>query len=280
MKSGMEVIMPHDVRPSPLAGRWYPGEKSRLRAEIVRHLGTLAKTSYQQIRGLVAPHAGLMFSGPVGAKGFRHLAEQQYDIVVVIGPSHYPVSHPLMTTGHDAYETPLGKIPVAQAILKQLGEKIALHPIRNDPEHSIEMTLPFLQNLLGEFQLVPLVMRDQSYPASRHLAEVLHHILQDKNVLYVASSDLSHFYPQQVANEMDKKVLEKISDYNAEKVTRLQDGGIVYACGYGAISTVMLVTRQQGTKTASQEGYGTSGDVTGDYSSVVGYGSVVFHDVR
>ncbi len=272
--------MPQDGRPSPLAGRWYPADSSRLRAELTRYLAAVEKTPYQEIRGLVAPHAGLMFSGPIGAKGFYHLTDQPVDIVVVIGPSHYQTPHALLTTGHDFYETPLGKIPVAQDILKKLGEKIALHPVRNDPEHAIEMTLPFLQHQLGEFQLVPLVMRDQRYPASQRLAEALFHLLQDKKVLYVASSDLSHFYPQQIANEMDNLVLGKMTDYKAEHVTRLQDGGLVYACGYGAVAAVMLVTQQQGTNTASQEGYGTSGDITGDYSSVVGYGSVVFHDVR
>lgn len=268
--------MPQDVRPSPLAGRWYPDDKGKLKADLMRYLDMPTPTPIEQIHGLLSPHAGLIFWGDVGAKGYRHLVGQHFEIVVVIGPSHYPTEHAILTTGHDAFETTLGVVPVAKDILKKLGQKII--PVWNDPEHAIEMTLPFLQYLLGDFQLVPLVMRNQGYESSQWLATALHEVVRDKKVLYVASSDLSHFYPQKIANQMDKHTLDTISTYQANSVTALQDGGVVHACGYGAVATVMLVTQMQGGQVATQAGYGTSGDVTGDFSRVVGYGSVVFHN--
>lgn len=263
--------MPQDVRPSPLAGRWYPADAGKLRADLTRYLGTPTDSPHEKIRGLLSPHAGLLFWGEVGAKGYAHLAHHHYDYVVVIGPSHYPTDFPILTTGHDAYATSLGIVPIAKEILQQLGKQVT--PIRNDPEHAIEMTLPFLQHILGEFQLIPLVMRDQRYETSQKLANTLVEILQGKNVLYVASSDLSHFYPQKIAHQLDSHTLNTMSSYRADSVIHLQDDGIVHACGYGAIAAVMLAT---GGQKAIQTAYGTSGDATGDYARVVGYGSMIF----
>jgi hypothetical protein len=271
------LFMANDVRPSPIAGTWYPGEESALRSALDGYLGEPPESSVDDLVGLLAPHAGMRYSGPVAGRAFRHLPGRQYDVVVVIGPSHYPYNHRLLTTGHDAFETPLGEVPIALDHLTALREQIDMTRVRLDEEHAIEIELPFLQHTLGDFALLPIAMMDQKYKTARKLAEALHSVFADENVLYVASSDLSHFYTEDEARDLDSVIMQAVAAYDAAAVITADAEKRGFACGRGAIAAVMLAARAHGATQASIQHYATSGDETGDFAKVVGYGAAIFH---
>lgn len=279
-----------DVRPSPLAGQWYPGQADALRTMIDRFLETAHRQHKPEapgqghLLGLLAPHAGLRYSGPVAAHAFAGVQDLAFDSVVVAGPLHYPLPGVILTTAHTHYETPLGSIPVDREALDRLEAFVPLTRLTNDPEHSVEIELPFLQHVLKPgFTLVPLMLRDQSEARAEALGNALAEVLRGRNVLFVASSDLSHFYPQPVANDYDHKMLDRVAAMDAEKVVAYNEAGIAFACGAGAIAAVLHAIRAWDAESAPGEAprativnYATSGDVTGDYARVVGYGAATF----
>ncbi len=271
-----------DIRPSPIAGLWYPGDESGLR-QLVDYFLSRAKVEAPngKVWGVVAPHAGLRYSGQVAAHAFCVLQGNHPDLVVVISPSHNYHPDPVLTSGHEAYSTPLGVVPVdrdAQAAVDAaLRERFGagLTPVRRDQEHAVEIELPFLQRVLGSFQLLPIMLRAQGVRTAQALGEALADTLADRNVLFVASSDLSHFYPRDVARTLDTNMLNRVAAFDPEGVIQLEDKGLGFACGRGAIATVLWAARRLGADHAKVLAYGTSGDVTGDFDSVVGYGAAV-----
>jgi AmmeMemoRadiSam system protein B len=267
-----------DVRPSPLAGKWYPANATALTAMLDQFLGKAElRLPDNRIAGLLAPHAGMRYSGPVAAHAFAQVRERQVDTVVIVGPLHHPISGAVLTSAHTHYETPLGLVPVDRAALEAIGRLVPLTTLRSDPEHSVEIELPFLQHLLKPgFSLVPLMLHDQSEARAEALGAALAETLKDRRTLIVASSDLSHFYPQDIAHQLDKTMLDCVATMDAPGVIELNERGRAFACGHGAIATTLHAIRAWGTPTAHIVGYGTSGDITGDLSSVVGYGAATF----
>lgn len=273
------MVTLRDVRPSPLAGTWYPGQPDALRSLLDSMLGDEQPAlTGRRLVGLLAPHAGIRYSGPVAAKAFTYVKGMNFDTVIVIGPMHHPIGGAVLTSGHNAYTTPLGEMPVDQDFLGELNRHVSLTPIRDDPEHSVEIELPFLQRTLNTPErttLVPLMLRDQSAGMAARLAMALSGLLKDRRALLVASSDLSHFYSQMDANELDTALLERFSDFDPDGVIEADETGIGYACGRGAIATVLHTARLLGADQAQVVGYATSGDRGGDRLRVVGYGAGV-----
>jgi AmmeMemoRadiSam system protein B len=266
----------HDARPSPLiADEWYPGDPKRLVNTVDEFI---ARAEIPVIEGrLLAPHAGHRYSGPVAGYAFKFLKGLAFDVVALVGPSHYRYPARVLTSGHDAYETPLGEVPIDREILKALQEKVPIDIVREDPEHSLEIELPFLQRTLSDFRLVPLALIDQSLEMAEQLGHALSEVLKNKNALLVASSDLSHFHPQSIANRLDQQVLDAIGAYDPAAVVKAEGYGNRIACGRGAIAAVMIAARELGADTATVVHYATSGDVTHRYDQVVGYASAVFY---
>lgn len=272
---------PTDVRPSPIAGRWYPGSREQLAHTIDAFLDAAATTPIPgEILGVLAPHAGHRYSGQVAAYAFKLLRGLEVDRVALVGPSHHPYAAPIVTTGHDAYETPLGRVPVDREALNVLIPQMDIQPVRRDQEHALEIELPFLQRVLGEFSLIPLALIDQSLAMAEALGYALADVLRGHRAVLVASSDLSHFYPQQVAHQLDQTVLDAVAAYDPAGVIRAEQQGQGFACGRGAIASVMIAAQALGADTAQVLDYATSGDVTRDYSQVVGYGAAVFYRRR
>lgn len=264
------------VRPSPLAGKWYPAEREAL-GEIVDSFLDYPKAIEGRVYGLLAPHAGMIYAGKVAGQAFCHLDKRHIDTVVVVGPSHYSYSAELLSTAHHYFSTPLGDIPIALDLLSRIEKRVELMRVADDPEHAIEMELPFLQRRLVDFQLVPLVMLDQSWEAAQKLGQAIADSVQDERVLLVASSDLSHFYPQAQAEVFDHALLDAVSVYDAQKVIELDENGQGFACGRGAIAAVMVAAQLMGASQATVTGYATSGEVNGQFERVVGYGAAVLH---
>ncbi len=269
-----------NIRPSPIAGTWYPGHPETLTRDLNQYLEQAqVQTPNGKLWAVVAPHAGYRYSGPVAAYAFKCLRGLQPDLVAVVSPLHSGHPAPLLTTGHEAYQTPLGTVevdaPAVQELNHALQERLGygLTTVRRDSEHSLEIELPFLQHLLGEFRLLPVMVRDQSDLVAKALGLALAETLQERQALLVASSDLSHFYPQQTACQFDTEVLRRLEAFDPQGVMDVEEERVGFACGRAAIATVLWASKQLGADRVSILHHATSGDVTNDFGSVVGYGA-------
>ena len=272
-----------DVRPSPIAGTWYEGDAQVLARLVDQYLD---EAHLPQLDGeaiaVIAPHAGHRYSGAVAGYAFAALRNRTPDLVAVIGPMHHPYSQPLITTAHDAYATPLGNVPLDKETLHQLDEalksilNIGLSPVSKDPEHSLEIELPFLQRALkSNWKLLPVMVRAQERRVSEGLGKALAKVLGNKNSILVGSTDLSHFNNQRTALTYDRAMLDQIESFSPEGAFDMERAGRGFACGLGAFTAVLWASRELGADKVKVLRHATSGDVTGDYSSVVGYGAAV-----
>ncbi len=272
-----------DIRPSPIAGKWYPGEAARLAASVDSYINSAQIPPIEgKIIGIMVPHAGHLYSGPVAGVAFAALRGLSPELVVVVSPMHHPYFQPLLTTSHVAYGTPLGPILLDRDALLMLDDQLkealgfGLAAVRNDPEHSLEIELPFLQRALAnEFHLLPVMVRDQSARTTEALGHAIANTVADKNYLLVASTDLSHFYPQKIANALDAVILDEVEAFNPLGVLQADEEGKGFACGKGALAAVLWAAKDLGADHVQVLHHATSGDVTGDFDQVVGYGSAV-----
>ena len=268
-----------DVRPSPIAGTWYEGNKETLARVVDNFLNNAQLPALDgEVIGVIAPHAGHQYSGAVAGYAFAVIKELKPDLVAVISPFHNYSNHPLLTTAHDAYGTPLGRIEVDKSAMAELSSHldIPITPVFADKEHSLEIELPFLQRaLMGDFKLLPIMIRAQEVDVARKLGLALAKVLKDKNALLVASTDLSHFYDQTTANMLDAEMLKRFESFDPESIFEAEHTGKAFACGHAAIATVLWASRELGANKVQILRHATSGDVTGDFTSVVGYGAGV-----
>lgn len=272
------------LRPSPIAGQWYPSDPRRLAASVDSYIQNAQLPEVPgKVVAVVAPHAGHRYSGPVAGYAFAALRGRQPDLVAVVSPMHYPAAYPILTTAHSAYDTPLGQVEVDGDMLQSLDVLLkdtlgfGLASIRNDPEHSLEIELPFLQRALaGPFRLLPVMVHDASLKVTQALGQALAESLEGRNAVLVASTDLSHFYPRQIADALDSEVLSRVEAMDPAGVLRVEEEGRGFACGRGALAAVMWAAQALGANQALVLHHATSGDVTGDYDQVVGYGAAVF----
>jgi AmmeMemoRadiSam system protein B len=269
-----------DIRPSPIAGTWYSGDPDTLIRQLDGFLLAAEPAGRPgELIGVVVPHAGHRYSGAVAASAFAMLRGLAPEVVAVVSPMHTPAPAALLTSGHDAYQTPLGTVPVDSAAVQTLNaalEKrtgLGLFPIRNDREHSLEIELPFLQRVLAEFRLLPVMIFDQRSSTAQALGSALAETLAGRKAILVASSDLSHFYPDSDARNLDSELMRRIAAFDPAAVLQAEEEEAGFACGRAAIAAVLWAARALGADLVTPIAYANSGDVTGDKSSVVGYGS-------
>lgn len=275
-----------DIRPSPIAGLWYPGDPEVLRQVLEEDLRQAKPPLISgAVKALILPHAGLVYSGKTAACALKAIEGKNFRRVIIVSPSHEGYPGHIITTEHSAYQTPLGLVPVDQPALQKLGgmlaaEGVRLLPVRRDREHSIEIELPFLQHLLPEgFELIPLMLMDQSLTLAKILSGALASLIEsfskDEAALLIASSDLSHFHHQRQANRLDQNLIKGLENFEPEAFYRLKSGRDAEACGHGAIASILLAAQKLGANQLVVTDYRTSGDVSGDLGSVVGYVSAV-----
>ncbi|MFY9855389.1 MAG: AmmeMemoRadiSam system protein B [Terracidiphilus sp.] len=277
------------VRQAAVAGSFYPADPTELSAMID---GLLAQVTgppvTDHIFAVVAPHAGYAYSGPVAAYTYAALKGHKYARVVVIAPSHHEAFDFTSVYEGAAYQTPLGTVPVDKAFARQLvkmSSTMQLSSRGHDPtpaggEHAIEVELPWLQKVIGDFELVPIVMGDQSYESSRALGMALVKLIKADNkggeTLVLASSDLSHYHTYNDALKLDHKTLSALEKWDYFSMSRNFQARIWEACGGAPIVTAMIYAERMGANQARVLKYENSGDVTGDRSRVVGYSADVF----
>ena len=277
------------VRQAAVAGSFYPADAKELSAMIDELLAQVTGPPVtDHIFAVVAPHAGYPYSGPVAAYTYAALKGHKYARVVVIAPSHYEAFDFTSVYEGDAYQTPLGTVPVDKAFARQLvkmSSTMQLSSRGHDPtpaggEHAIEVELPWLQKVLGNFELVPIVMGDQSYESSRALAMALTKLIKSDSeggeTLVLASSDLSHYHTYDDAVKIDHKTLNALEKWDYFSMSRNFQARIWEACGGAPIVTAMIYAERMGANQARVLKYENSGDVTGDHSRVVGYSADVF----
>ena len=278
------------VRPAAVAGAFYPADPKELSQMIDDMLAKAAPPAVDgRILAAVAPHAGYPYSGPVAAWTYAALRDSlkghKYSRVVLIAPSHYVAFGFTSVYDGDAYTTPLGTVLIDKEFARKLARMSSTfdlsekgHQATQDaPEHSVEVELPWLQKILGNFELVPIVMGDQSYESSRALGVALAKMLRDDHdTLVLASSDLSHYHSYDEAEAIDHKTLHAIESWDYLSMSRNFESRVWEACGGAPIVTAMIYAERMGANKAEVLRYANSGDVTSDHSRVVGYSADLF----
>ena len=276
----MKAFSPTAIRRPTVAGTWYPGTKKGLARTVDDYLGKADRPLVAgELLGLISPHAGYSYSGQTAAYAYHQLQGRQIDTVVLVGPSHRDWVGDYAASTEDAYETPLGLVPLDRAFIDDLAGRVVLGRIQGDSEHSLELQLPFLQRQLGEFRMVPILMRSDDPAAARSLALALAGVIreratQGKGVLLVASSDLHHIEDYDQVVRRDQVVVDAIAAYDLERLSALFLTPDCSVCGRMSILTVMHAARAQGASTAKVLHHTNSGDVSGQRSRgqyTVGY---------
>ncbi|MCS7052688.1 MAG: AmmeMemoRadiSam system protein B [Ignavibacterium sp.] len=268
------------IRFQQVAGYFYPSNPDKLHNDIETMMNKVQLfEKYDKIFGLVSPHAGYIYSGSTAAYAYYTLIDKNIKTVYVISPSHYEYFPGVSIYDGDAYQTPLGEIEIDQEKADELtkNSKIIFRGIQGHrKEHALEVQLPFLQYVLKDFKLVPIVMGDQADLYVNELSEKLASVV-DENSIVVASSDLSHFYSAAVANELDGLVEKRINEFDYENLQKDLNHKKCEACGGGTIVALLKTAAMKNYNRAKVLKRTDSGDVTGDKSEVVGYLSAVVY---
>jgi AmmeMemoRadiSam system protein B len=229
---------------------------------------------------IVSPHAGYIYSGPVAAHGFLEASRRSRpETVVIIGPNHHGEGTEVSVYPEGTWVTPLGEARIDLGLAKRLievSDLISMDEYSHAYEHSIEVQLPFLQYIYGEFSFVPICMLNQSIDAALHVGEALDKAISDPSkVLVIASSDFTHYEPHDETVRRDRPVIERILALDIEGFySEMRDRGATL-CGYGAIAAAMHYAKLKGYRSTKLLKYATSGDTSGDKSAVVGYASII-----
>lgn len=268
------------VREPAVAGMFYPANPSQLKDEL--HLlfeSAKLNTKYNDVIGLVSPHAGYIYSGKTAAYGFNAVKGKNYKTVVIISPSHREYFPGISVYDGDTYRTPLGEVPINKKFSEELisNSKIIFEGIQGHrAEHAVEVQIPFLQVMFDDFNIVPVVMGDQHGIYVSELANRLSNLI-DENTLIIASSDLSHFYSRKDADKLDSLIESRINNFEYDKLQTDLDTNKCEACGGGAIVAMMKASSIVKKKKSKVLNRTDSGYVTGDDTEVVGYLSAVVY---
>ncbi len=279
-----------NVRRAAQAGTFYEGTANALKRQIedcfLHELGPgkipeIVKVGSRNVIGLVCPHAGYMFSGPVAAHAYYELAlDGKPDISVIFGPNHTGYGSALATVNEGFWRTPLGDVEVDSETANQIAHESHIVDVDESAhrfEHSIEVQLPFLQYLYGSnFKIVPVCFLMQDLSSAREVGKATAKVLAGKNAVVIASSDMTHYESQEIAAKKDRQALEAVEAMDEAKFYSIVETQRITTCGYGPIIALITAAKNLGAREAKLLCYKTSGDVIGDYSSVVGYAAVCF----
>jgi AmmeMemoRadiSam system protein B len=278
------------VRRPCQAGAFYAGTRESLRKQIEqcfshelgpRKIPEVAGNGPRQVVGLICPHAGYMFSGPIAAHAYYELAiDGRPEVAILFGPNHTGRGSALAVMNEGVWRTPLGDIEVDSAVADQIMRISGIVDVNDSAhnlEHSIEVQLPFLQYLYdSKFKIVPICFLMQDLSSAREVGKAVGKVLAGKNAVVIASSDMTHYESQERAERKDRMALEAIEAMDEAKFYSTIEAQNITACGYGPIAALITASRALGAKEAKLLCYKTSGDIVGDYSSVVGYAAVCF----
>jgi len=272
------------IRPPAVAGTWYPGTAGALTREVDTYLKAAADGPRGELTAIIAPHAGMMFSGPVGAYSYKATASRNFDVAVLVGPSHFVAFDGAALWPDGGFDSPLGVAHIDEAASRALAESaiVKAMPSAHQREHSLEMQLPFLRRLHPDLSIVPVLIGFQHRATIDALADAIVRASEGRRALLVASTDLSHYFDAKTAATLDGRVQDRVAAFDPDGLLDLfeqypeDERGRYVACGGGAAIAVMKAARALGAKHGRVLKYAHSGEVSGDYDGVVGYLAAAF----
>lgn len=274
------------IREPVVAGQFYPDNGEDLRDMInycIEHKygpGSNPAISDEKIFGIICPHAGYVYSGPTACHSYKSIASQNPELAIIIGPNHFGVGRDVSTMIGAQWRTPLGIVQVDSESAKQVAELskyIEIDEYSHSQDHSLEVQIPMLQEILSnEFQILPIILRSQDMKTAIDVGNAVSEIAKKKNTIIIASSDFTHYEENSFAHQQDKALIEPILEMNIEKFYQVLSEKRVTACGYGAMASTMVACKNLGATKGELLSYVTSGDVSGDVESVVGYAAIKF----
>jgi AmmeMemoRadiSam system protein B len=273
-----------DIREPAVSGTFYAGTARELEEQIkwcYKHElgpGTIPQVNSKGLREIVAvvvPHAGYYYSGPVAAHAYNELADDGiFDTAVILSPNHTGYGYPVSLWVGSAWSTPLGEVAINEELAhKLLGEVIKADETAHIYEHSIEVQLPWLQHLYRQVKIVPITMLAQDIETARTVGKAISQA--GGNLVIIASSDFTHYEPHSVAMEKDGSLIEAIVSLDEEELYKRCESLNCTMCGYGPAASAIVAAKEMKAQKANLLKYATSGDTSGDFSRVVGYGSIV-----
>ena len=277
-------------RAPAVAGIFYPSDTRELYQLIELsfkeqrfgpgHLPPSEEFNRRRIYGIVSPHAGYVYSGAVAANGYYETSSMNFDRIVMIGPNHYGIGTGLATVRNGIWETPLGEVEVDSKLASQIAENSGIldfDELAHSRDHCLEVQLPFLQYIKkNQFKIVPIIMITQDKVTASEIGESIASSTRNLNTLLIASSDFTHYEPNDEAHRKDDELIKAILSLDISNFYTTFERLNVSACGYGAIASIMTAAKALGATKGELLRYATSGDVMGDTNNVVGYASIIF----
>ena len=278
------------ARPPAQAGTFYPDTEGALRTQIhscflhplgPRSIPSIPGSRDDQLVGIVVPHAGYEYSGPVAANSYYRLASSGLrESVIILGPNHTGDGSGISTMTEGQWATPLGEVPLDKSLATSITRLSGLIDVEEEAhrrEHSIEVQLPFLQFIYPRrFQFVPICMMLQDLETSVEIGKAIAKASAGTGAMIIASSDWTHYEPQESAKKKDMEAIQAVLEMDEKKFQDTIEEQHVSACGYGPVTAVIHASKILGAKQAKLLSYQTSGDTTGDKRSVVGYAAIAF----
>ena len=275
------------VRTPAVAGMFYPKTQQELRSAIrdcFLHSfgpGKLPPLSDDKnIIGVICPHAGYMYSGPIAAYSYYAISSLKPDLVIIIGPNHWGIGCNIATMKDAVWRTPLGDVEVDTDTALEINKatkNVELDFFSHTRDHSLEVQIPMLQEIYShKFKILPIILIDQSYNATIEIGMSVSKIAKNKKTVIIGSSDFTHYEENEFAHKQDKSLIEPILEMDVNEFYNTLQKNQISACGYGAIASTMIACKELGATRGTLAKYATSGDVTGERNSVVGYASIIF----
>ncbi len=274
------------IRTPAVAGMFYPNEKKELKKVIKECFlhnfgpGKIPPSNIKKkIFGVICPHAGYVYSGPIACNSFYEISSDLPDLFIIIGPNHWGIGSSVATMIDTKWETPLGEVEVDSEIteeISKLTDVIEIDNFSHSREHSLEVQIPMLQEIAANFKIVPIALINQSKEIAIKVGTAVAKIAQKNKVMIIGSSDFTHYESNEFAYEQDSALIEPILELDVDRFYDVLHKRDISACGYGAIASTMIACKEIGATKGELLKYATSGDISGDKSSVVGYGSIIF----
>ncbi len=275
------------IRTPAVAGMFYPKTQQELRSAIrdcFLHSFGPGKLpplpDGKNIIGVICPHAGYMYSGPIAAYSYYAISSLKPDLVIIIGPNHWGIGCNIAAMKDGLWRTPLGDVEVdtdAALEINKATKNIELDFFSHTRDHSLEVQIPMLQEIYShKFKILPIILIDQSYNAAIEIGISVSKIAKNKKTVIIGSSDFTHYEENEFAHKQDKSLIGPILEMDVTEFYNILQKNQISACGYGAIASTMIACKELGATRGTLEKYATSGDVTGKRDPVVGYASIIF----
>tara|TARA_B100000029_G_scaffold116791_1_gene109694 strand:- start:545 stop:1378 length:834 start_codon:yes stop_codon:yes gene_type:complete len=275
------------IRKPVVAGSFYPEDPEELSDSIqncfTHKFGPNKKfpsNSNEKTFGIISPHAGYMYSGPIASHSYYEISSQSFDLAVIIGPNHWTIGSKIATMSDAKWETPLGISQVdveSSNELVNIADNIEQDYFSHSKDHSLEVQIPFLQEIFpNNLKILPIIMAKQDIDAATDVGNAISNIAKSKKTMIIGSSDFTHYEENDFAHKQDMSLIEPILKLDVNEFYETLAEKHVSACGYGAIAATMIACKNLGSKKGELLAYATSGDIVGNKESVVGYSSIKF----